>query len=80
MVELPEAAASAASAYDPFKREPRFAGAEHACLWELAPLALHFHPSVRAFADAVLTSPATPLSVASPAQRRRSRQPGLTRY
>ena len=43
--------------YDPYKREPRFAGASSECLWELAPLALHFHPSVRNFAESVMYSP-----------------------
>ena len=43
--------------YDPNKREPRFAGASSECLWELAPLALHFHPSVRSFAESVMFSP-----------------------
>jgi len=43
--------------YDPYKREPRFAGASSECLWELAPLALHFHPSVRSFAESVMFSP-----------------------
>ena len=54
--------ANKVSAYDPFKREPRYAGAEGSCLWELSPLALHYHPSVRRFADAVLTSPSVPLT------------------
>jgi hypothetical protein len=43
--------------YDIYKREPRFAGASSECLWELAPLALHFHPSVRRFAESVMYSP-----------------------
>jgi ribosome biogenesis protein MAK21 len=48
--------------YDPLKRDPRYAGAEASCLWELAPLALHFHPSVRKFADDVLASPGAPVA------------------
>lgn len=47
--------------YDTSKREPKWAGAENSCIWELAPLATHFHPSVRKFADAVMSDPLAPL-------------------
>jgi ribosome biogenesis protein MAK21 len=49
----------APTTYDASKREPKYAGAEGTCLWELAPLAAHFHPSVRTFADAVMSHAAT---------------------
>ncbi|RYY31590.1 hypothetical protein EON62_06340, partial [archaeon] len=52
-----EAANAALLKYDAMKRDPKYAGAEYACLWELAPLAMHYHPSVRKFADAVLCAP-----------------------
>ena len=47
--------------YDMSKRDPRFAGAEYTCFWELAPLAAHYHPSVRAFAEQLMTNPAAGL-------------------
>jgi ribosome biogenesis protein MAK21 len=53
---------AAPTQYDPSKREPKYAGADRACLWEIAPLAAHFHPSVRAFADAVMSDPGTALA------------------
>jgi CBF/Mak21 family len=40
--------------FDPLKRDPRFAGGETSFLWELLPLATHFHPSVRKFASEIL--------------------------
>lgn len=36
--------------YNPRKRDPAHSHADRACLWELAPLAAHFHPSVALFA------------------------------
>ncbi|KDN40347.1 CBF-domain-containing protein [Tilletiaria anomala UBC 951] len=33
-------------AYDGRKRDPRFAGAQITCLWDILPLTQHFHPSV----------------------------------
>ena len=35
-------------------RDPKYSGAEHACIWELALLADHVHPSVAAMAKALL--------------------------
>lgn len=32
--------------YDPKKREPRYAGAETTCWWDILPLTQHYHPSV----------------------------------
>ena len=61
------AASSAVSArnpktvYDPAARDPRFACAGRACMWEIAPLASHYHPSVRAFAEHLMASPLLPL-------------------
>lgn len=40
--------------YEPGKREPRFAGAEHTSLWELLALLQHWHPSVQALARSLL--------------------------
>ncbi|XP_040920551.1 CCAAT/enhancer-binding protein zeta isoform X2 [Toxotes jaculatrix] len=40
--------------YDPLHRNPLFCGADHATLWELQRLALHFHPSVSLFAKTIL--------------------------
>lgn len=39
--------------YDPFKRDPQYAGAEHSCLWELVSLCNHFHPSIAKFAKSL---------------------------
>ncbi|EON67446.1 hypothetical protein W97_06700 [Coniosporium apollinis CBS 100218] len=36
--------------YNPRKRDPAHSHADRACLWELVPLAAHFHPSVALFA------------------------------
>lgn len=36
--------------YDMHKRDPRFAKAGGTCLWEIAPLLEHFHPTVRLLA------------------------------
>ncbi|XP_061667590.1 CCAAT/enhancer-binding protein zeta isoform X2 [Syngnathoides biaculeatus] len=40
--------------YDPLHRNPLFCGADHAALWELHRLSLHFHPSVSFFAKTLL--------------------------
>ncbi|GAA6231719.1 CCAAT/enhancer-binding protein zeta [Lates japonicus] len=40
--------------YDPLHRNPLFCGADHATLWELQKLTLHFHPSVSLFAKTIL--------------------------
>lgn len=47
--------------FDAYKREPKYAGADFSCLWELAPLAAHTHPTVRTFAEAVLNNPGEPI-------------------
>jgi len=57
VVDLGAPTRRTADAYDPTKREPKYAGADAALLWELAPLALHYHPSVRKFADDVMANP-----------------------
>ncbi|CAN8074282.1 unnamed protein product [Agarophyton chilense] len=41
------------STYIPSKRDPRFAGAEKSCLWEMLALSSHFHPSVSMFAKII---------------------------
>ncbi|XP_034383597.1 CCAAT/enhancer-binding protein zeta-like [Cyclopterus lumpus] len=40
--------------YDPLHRNPLYCGADHATLWELQRLAVHFHPSVSLFAKTLL--------------------------
>ena len=50
------------TAYDADKRDPRYAGAGKSCLWELASLAAHYHPSVRKFAEHVMMNPKHPLN------------------
>ena len=49
-----DAAAAAARAYDPRKRDPRHSHADAACLWELPPFDAHFHPSAALFAARLL--------------------------
>ncbi len=41
--------------YDPRKREPSHAGAQHTLPWELVGLGLHFHPTVRMFSAELQT-------------------------
>ncbi|RKP26604.1 CBF/Mak21 family-domain-containing protein [Syncephalis pseudoplumigaleata] len=43
-----------ASKYDGRKRDPRYTGAEYSCLWELALLAKHYHPSFSHHAQCLL--------------------------
>ncbi|KAJ9647812.1 RNA-binding ribosome biosynthesis protein mak21 [Coniosporium tulheliwenetii] len=47
-------ASNPSSHYNPRKRDPEHSNADRACLWELAPLSTHFHPSVALFADRLL--------------------------
>jgi hypothetical protein len=47
--------------YDMTKRDPRYAGADSACLWELTALAAHYHPSVRKFAEHLMSQPRIPM-------------------
>jgi ribosome biogenesis protein MAK21 len=49
-----KASQAGAAGYDPIKREPQFAKAESSCLWEIAPLMSHFHPSVSLHARQLL--------------------------
>ena len=42
------------AAYDPLKREPKFANAENSPLWELACLARHCHPTVSYWSEQLL--------------------------
>ncbi|KAG9032597.1 hypothetical protein FRB95_001183 [Tulasnella sp. JGI-2019a] len=42
------------AAYDPRKRDPQFANASNAPLWEIVPLLHHFHPSVALHARQIL--------------------------
>ena len=49
------------TSYDATKRDPKYCGVEYTCLWELVPLAAHYHPSVRKFAEQLMMSPGSPL-------------------
>ena len=42
-------------AYDPRKRDPKFANAEHAKPWALLVLSKHYHPTVQAFTEQLLS-------------------------
>eukprot|EP01138_Halocafeteria_seosinensis_P014490 gb/GECG01014793.1/.p1 GENE.gb/GECG01014793.1/~~gb/GECG01014793.1/.p1 ORF type:complete len:827 (+),score=142.82 gb/GECG01014793.1/:1-2481(+) len=42
--------------YDAHKRNPKFSNVRSTCMWELAALAAHYHPSVRRFATALMKS------------------------
>ncbi|KAF1319710.1 Ccaat-box-binding transcription factor, partial [Globisporangium splendens] len=53
-----------ASAYDPRKRNPLFAGAENACAWELHHLVQHYHPSVQMFARQLIENKTTGIQYA----------------
>lgn len=46
---------AAGEKYDPRKREPSHAGAQHSLPWELVGLGLHFHPTVRMFSAELQT-------------------------
>ena len=46
--------------YDASKRQPDFAGAEASPLWELQALAQHFHPTVRLFAQRLMSREKVP--------------------
>ncbi|KDO33152.1 hypothetical protein SPRG_01964 [Saprolegnia parasitica CBS 223.65] len=46
--------AGVATVYDAKKRNPLYAGADNACLWELQPFLQHYHPSVATFAKQLL--------------------------
>lgn len=52
-VEGVDAAKTAFDYYDPWKRDPLFAGAEKSSLWEAVSLSAHYHPSVSQFASSV---------------------------
>ena len=41
--------------YDPRKRDPQFANADAATLWELSPLLSHYHPAVQLYAENLLS-------------------------
>ncbi|CAD6938388.1 unnamed protein product, partial [Tilletia laevis] len=58
--DLLTAPAPPENTYDGHKREPRFAHAGSACLWELLPLLTHYHPSVALHARQLLEG--TPIS------------------
>eukprot|EP00163_Fabomonas_tropica_P015134 TRINITY_DN275_c0_g3_i1.p1 TRINITY_DN275_c0_g3~~TRINITY_DN275_c0_g3_i1.p1 ORF type:complete len:535 (+),score=228.44 TRINITY_DN275_c0_g3_i1:237-1607(+) len=49
-----KAAAIKKTGYDPRARDPLYARAEQACLWELPLLVRHYHPSVVAFATQLM--------------------------
>jgi len=47
-------AGSTSYKYDGRKRDPQFANASNSCLWEIAPLLSHYHPSVALHASQLL--------------------------
>lgn len=58
--DAPQTTGKAHSKYDPRKRDPIFASAKNAALWELAPLLHHYHPSVSLFSQRMVTHEAMP--------------------
>lgn len=42
------------TSYDPFKREPKYSGADECPLYELLPLADHTHPTIRLWSLSLL--------------------------
>ena len=52
-------------AYDPTKRDPRFAHAHMSALWDLVPLTNHMHPTVALFARTLLRLEIESLSASS---------------
>ncbi|KAL9090697.1 MAG: hypothetical protein Q9165_005185 [Trypethelium subeluteriae] len=46
--------------YDPRKRDPSHAHAQHTCLWELLPFLTHHHPSISLAASHLLSGKAAP--------------------
>lgn len=48
--------------YDPYKRDPLYANSDNEYIWELIPFAAHSHPSVRMFADHIMTNPGESLN------------------
>jgi ribosome biogenesis protein MAK21 len=47
--------------YDARKRDPLYANADRVCLWELVPLANHFHPTVALYAKSLLSGSPIPV-------------------
>ena len=50
----PKKGRGVAGMYDPRGRVPDAAGAAESCFWEILSLSTHFHPSVRAMAEAIM--------------------------
>lgn len=50
---------TSATDYDGRKRDPEHSNAQNSCLWEIAPLLWHFHPSVPVLALSVIDSDET---------------------
>ncbi|KAM0329774.1 hypothetical protein ACHAQA_003938 [Verticillium albo-atrum] len=48
-----------ATDYDGRKRDPEHSNAQNSCLWEIAPLLRHYHPSVPVLAASILSSDET---------------------
>lgn len=46
--------ASSSHHYDGRKRDPQYANAQNSCIWEIAPLLSHYHPSVALHASQLL--------------------------
>ncbi|KCV72703.1 hypothetical protein H696_00282, partial [Fonticula alba] len=63
--EATDAESTHAGAYDPRKRNPSYAGAEHSCLHDLVPLSHHYHPSVSKLATQLLRGQALTMPTAA---------------
>ncbi|GMG40402.1 unnamed protein product [Ambrosiozyma monospora] len=67
-----DAAAAAVSAtgkreiYDPRKRDPKFANANKASMWEINHFINHYHPTVSLYAEALLEGPTSGITVSKP--------------
>ncbi len=42
------------SLYDPFKRDAQYSNANRSCLWEIAALRQHYHPTIQKYATMIL--------------------------
>ncbi|KAJ3213044.1 hypothetical protein HK099_007613 [Clydaea vesicula] len=51
---------SVSKKYDGLKRDPLYSNAELSCLWELIPYAYHFHPTVKLYAQILLSAKPIP--------------------
>ncbi|GME94591.1 unnamed protein product [Ambrosiozyma monospora] len=52
--------------YDPRKRDPKFANADKASMWEINHFINHYHPTVSLYAEALLEGPTGGITVSKP--------------